>query len=75
MMMIACKVHVREVQAMPPKRIIGGHFAPPALLLSAAKTDFQVVQKWTLMHDLFSPRGFFAACSTRTLLNIIGGKK
>ena len=61
---------LREVQAMPPRTIIGGHFAA-----QAAKTDFQVVQKWTLMHDLFSPRGFFAACSTRTLLNIIGGKK
>ena len=56
MMMIACsQVHVPCVkfkQAMPPRTIIGGHFAA-----QAAKTDFQVVQKWTLMHDLFSPRG------------------
>ena len=46
---------MREVQepAMPPRTIIGGHFAAQL----AAKTDFQVVQKWTLMHDLFSPRG------------------
>ena len=57
MMMIACsQVHVPCVKfkpAMPPRTIIGGHFAAQL----AAKTDFQVVQKWTLMHDLFSPRG------------------